>query len=68
MPSRHLLAIVALALLVALAAAAPARAGFYTVPGTCGQWTPWGAERHDLSRVPGPGRPQHGPSAAVRRT
>ncbi len=40
---RHLLTTVALALLVGLIAVAPARAGLYTVPGTCGHWTPFGA-------------------------
>jgi len=48
MSSRQLLAILALviALVIALAlvAAVPVRAGYYTVPGTCGHWAGWGGQ------------------------
>src|SRR4051794_21367739 len=33
----------ALVLAAWLSLPAPAKAGYYTVPGTCGQWAPWGS-------------------------
>ncbi len=42
MPSRQLLVATTFVVLLVLFAAVPARAGYYTVPGTCGQWGGWG--------------------------
>ena len=56
------LAIAALGAVIAFSLiAAPARAGVYTVPGTCGQWSPVQRRRQPdrgLPRVPEPDRPQ----------
>ncbi|MBE2316690.1 hypothetical protein DVA67_011950 [Solirubrobacter sp. CPCC 204708] len=44
MRTRHLTATVVITLLVGLFAAGPARAGYYTVSGTCGHWAGWGGQ------------------------
>ena len=51
----------AIALGVGLLAAPAAQAGTYTVPGTCGQWSPYNADGSRIAvyaDVPGPDRPQ----------